>query len=437
MIRTSCHTAKFLNKEKKRNLSIFINEYRRVSKIFINYIWNNGYKWKKDNEQKEFSIQKNKLDLPSMLTSDLIKKCKIDTFLTGRAMKCCLNQTAGLIKAETEKQRKRIYILNKLREENKPRKKREKLIKRIKQNIPVKPKCRNINPELNSICCDFQETDGEFNGFLRLKSITKTKMDIKIPIKYSRHSKRLMKKGELKHSFLVSNKHIDLRWDIPNIEKKKKGKTVGGDQGLKDVLTLSDKQTTPKTDNHGHSLEFILKRLCRKKKGGKSFEKTQDHRENFINWSINQLNFKNIKQINLERIWNIGYKSKRSRLLSHWTNTIIRDKVESIAEELGVLVKHQSSTYRSQRCSGCGMVRKSNRKRKDYECKNCGLILDADYNASLNHEIELPEIPYDFRNRKLNRKGFFWLKSGLFDLEGRSLQSLLPMKTENDCSLSF
>ena len=75
------------------------------------------------------------------------------------------------------------------------------------------------------------------------------------------------------------------------------------------------------------------------------------------------------------------------------------------------------------------MVRKSNRKGKVYTCKDCGLIIDSDYNASLNHVIDLPEIPWYFRKLELNRKGFRWLDSGLFDLEGESLQSLPPKNT--------
>ena len=166
--------------------------------------------------------------------------------------------------------------------------------------------------------------------------------------------------------------------------------------------------------------------MTRKRKGSKNFKKAQDHRENFVNWSVNQLNFHDVQQVNLERIWNINYKSKRSRLMSHWVNTLIRDKVESVGEELGVQINLQSSAYRSQRCSECGMVRKSNRKGKVYTCKHCGLIIDADYNASKNHEQNLPKIPYNFRKLNMNRKGFFWLNSGLFGLEGESLQSLLP-----------
>ena len=35
----------------------------------------------------------------------------------------------------------------------------------------------------------------------------------------------------------------------------------------------------------------------------------------------------------------------------------------------------QSSAYRSQRCSGCGIVRKQNRIGKVYKCNNCNLIV--------------------------------------------------------------
>ena len=160
------------------------------------------------------------------------------------------------------------------------------------------------------------------------------------------------------------------------------------------------------------------------KKGSNSFKRAQSHRNNFINWSINQLNFKNIQEIRLEKVWNIGYKNKQNRIMSHWTNTLIRDKIEHKCQEEGIRLIHQSCTYRSQRCNECGLVRKSNRKGKIYSCGGCNLQIDADYNASLNNEFDLPEIPWYFRKLNLNRKGFYWLKTGLFDLAGTSLESV-------------
>ena len=100
--------------------------------------------------------------------------------------------------------------------------------------------------------------------------------------------------------------------------------------------------------------------------------------------------------------------------------------MEALSEELGVQFNLKSSTYKSQRCSCCGWVRKSNRKGKNFTCSCCGLMIDSDLNAAENNEIELPEIPYSFRNKKLNIVGFYLLESGIFTSKGESLQSSLP-----------
>ena len=179
----------------------------------------------------------------------------------------------------------------------------------------------------------------------------------------------------------------------------------------------------------GHDLHSIMQKMSRQRKGSKAFRRSQEHRRNYINWSINQLDLTDVKQINLEKIWNIGYRNSRSRFLSHFTNTLIRDKIEDFATLHGVHVEGQSSTYRSQRCSCCGVVRKANRKGKLYECIHCGNMMDADLNAAKNHEIQLPEIPYTLRKMNLNRgKGFLWKSDGFFDLSGRSIESLPPVE---------
>ena len=101
-------------------------------------------------------------------------------------------------------------------------------------------------------------------------------------------------------------------------------------------------------------------------------------------------------------------------------NTLIRDKLKSKLEETGVQFILQSSTYRSQRCSDCGNVRKANRKGKTYTCKSCGFVCDADLNASLNHKIKLPDIPVAIRKLKINRgNGFFWKPDGFYLFSGQ------------------
>jgi len=432
MIKSSKHTIKFSNNIKLENLNFILKEYRRCLQHFIDYLWITPYSWTDDkNIIHMMDIKNNKYDAPQFVTSNIISNSGLITNLSGRLLKCCMTQAMGMIKASLEKQRKRIYIFNKHKLSGKSKKSLKLLIRKIKQNIPQKPNGYIANMELNSICADFMFTpeSNDFNGFLQFKCLTTNKIKIKIPVKFDRHSIGLMNRGKMLNSFLVKNNSIDIRWEIDIPKLRDEGNIIGCDQGLKTVLTCSNGITTLLTDNHGHSLDSILNTVLKKTRGSNAFKRAKDHQENFVNWSINHLNLDNIKQINLEEIRNIGYKNRTSKKLSHWQNTLIRDKIESVCEDRGIRLIYQSSTYRSQRCSCCGNVRKSNRKGKIYSCKHCGNTMDADLNAAKNHEISLPEIPYDLRNLNLNRKdGFMWREDGFYDLDGRSLQSLLHKK---------
>lgn len=91
--------------------------------------------------------------------------------------------------------------------------------------------------------------------------------------------------------------------------------------------------------------------------------------------------------------------------------------------------------YYSQRCSNCGLVRKSNRKGKQYTCK-CGLQIDTDLNAAKNHEQDLYYLDWDLRkyikNNRLNTGGgFYWYKSGVFNITGEEFRDYLPKNKGN------
>ena len=423
MIRTTKHSLKFSNVGKLEELKKLLLESQKVAQVYLDYLWNNGYSWTTEDKAGQvmnhvFDIQNNYLEHPRMLSNvDLESKIvDFDSGLTARLKKCILTQVLGMIGASVEKQRKRLYQLQKNVKDGKAVK---QLLKKIDQNVPMKPKLDNFRLEVNSICADFEVSQGTFNGFLQLRCLGSGFEKIRLPVKFHRNNKKYVG-FPLLNSFLVSRKDVQLRYELPERVKKTVGNLVGADQGLKDILTFSDGIKTPKLDKVGYSLEDITKKLSRQKKGSRNFEQTQEHRKNFINWSINSLDLSNIKQINLEEIWNIGYKSKRSRYLSHWCNTLIRDKLKKVGEEQGVFVKLQPSAYRSQRCNVCGLVRKSNRKGKIYSC-HCGNTVDADLNASLNHVIELPEVSFEFRKLGLNQRGFYWKPEGFFSLTGEAL----------------
>ena len=60
------------------------------------------------------------------------------------------------------------------------------------------------------------------------------------------------------------------------------------------------------------------------------------------------------------------------------------NKLGRFCEENGVLFTKINPAYTSQTCSSCGAIDKTNRKGESYQCKVCGINIDADYNASIN-----------------------------------------------------
>ena len=410
MIRSSKHSISFLNSGKAESLSKFLAEYRRVGQLIIDEIWKNGH--------KDFAPKLDRLDIPKYLD---YKKFNIKTNLSARALSSLSTQIAGVIRSSSEKRRKCLWMIEKLKYEGKPF---SKLQKKTNKNYKlVKPNFLKAYAELSSKCADVKDYDGKFSKFLKIKSIGKSFGSINIPVIGTSVQKKWQYQGKLIGSFLIGDKNVSLRFKIEKKGKKIGDKVIGIDQGMKTIATFSNGAETPNKDIHGHSLESIMEHMARKKKGSKAFGNLQILRKNFINWSLNQINFSEFKEVRLEKIWNIGFKTIKSRKMSHWTNTLIRDKIKKLAEEAEVPLIEQDSSYRSQRCSNCGSVRKANRNGKEYKCKYCGFCCDADLNASLNHAVDLPEIHWSLRGKKFNLgNGFYWLEQGLFTFDGQELR---------------
>ena len=428
MIRSTKHSLKFMNNEKKVIYNNFLMEYRRVATIIGNSIWNDGYndefnKFNTNIDSGEF------LNLPTYLDYN---NFNIKTWLSARALCSLTNQISGMIRGAVKERKDRFYILNKLKDKNEPF---DHIQKKLDETTISQPDFSYINPELSTKNVDI-ETGNFFDFFVGLKSIYNedkkeqnkeegnTTCGINIPIKAHKLDIKWGKRGKMLTSVLLTSYSINLRYEIKE-ELKEEGEIVGGDQGKNDILNLSDKQVTQKVDIHNHSLDSILDTLSKRKKGSKGFKKAVSQRKNFINWSINQLNFSDIKELKLEKIINITYKKHVCRKMSHWTNTIIRDKVMRKCEETKVLFTQVDSTYNSQQCPECCLVRKTNRDGKKFKCRGCGHEADADQNGAYNvkHRSEFPDLGCDFRNRKLNLgNGFYWKRNGVFTFEGEELE---------------
>jgi transposase len=416
-IRSSTHRLEpSTNKCKKAAIDSFLSQYGEAVQYFIDFLWENPYSY----NNKLFCVKDDLLECPNML----ITKGHIVGRLSQRALKCAATQACGIVKSAVEKRRRRIYVLEKLKDDNKDTSKLQKI---IDTQVISKPRVGSVPCELNSICCDVKiEGVKHFDAFVRIKYTGFG--DLKLPIKFHRAANKLKERGTLLKSVLVSKSMISLRWELPEVHERLSGATLGADQGKTTCLSLSDGQVTKK-DSHGHDLDSILKRLKLKKKGSKGFKRSQDHRSNYINWSINQINLSKVNHIKLEEVKDLRRGKKTSREMSHWTYPLIKRKLELRCEDSGVRLSFQSSPFRSQRCSQCGMVCGKNRTGKLFSCVQCGYADDSDLNAAKNHEAILPDL-YHLQRTKYNVSGFFWREDGAFLPCGKELT--VPCAIKND-----
>ena len=414
MIRSSKHSLKYTNQNKRDNLSIFLTEYRRLLQVILDDLWENGL-------ESFFNIQKNQLKIPSFLPNDYLKKH--DSWLTARMKQGVGKQVCSMLKAAVKKRSQQFYVLKKLQRKSEPT---PSLQKAIDIQPLVKPNSSNAKPELDSRFVDFKESSS-FDLFIRVKTIGK-KISLLIPINQTRVGNKWTKRGIRKTSIRLSEENLYLFYDCKKAKKKTHGSVVGADQGITTALTLSDTQVT-KSCPHGHTLSSIQKKLSRRRKGSFGFQRAVSHRLNYVNWSLNQLDFSSVKELRFEKVKHIRRNRRSSRFLSHWTYPLIKQKLTSISETEGFRIVEVDSQYRSQRCSNCGWVRKANRRQKLFSCNRCNFVSDADLNASLNLRLDLFEIPKKVRLRKLNRDGFYWNSEGLFLVNQERIVPDIPVQT--------
>ena len=415
LVKTSSHSTRFANSGKRRVLDQFIQSYRAAVWSYVDWLWHNRVVW----GDQVLDVQNNRLAVPNFISTTGIP---IDSDLSARALKRAASDALAIIRSRTEKHRKQLWVLSQLMRAGDVNA-YKRLQSKIDSNPLSKPTRQSIKSAvvLDSNCCKFiPSKTAMFDGFLKIYAIGKTYGHIYIPVKFTKHTARLRQRGyERITSWQITATTANSLWQLTP-SKSSGSKTLGADQGLTTCLSLSDGQTTP-TCIHGHDLKSIIADLSRKRKGSKSFGRAQAHRTNYINWSIGQLNLHDLKELRLEKLYQMRTGERTSRNLGHWTYTAINAAVINRCEELGVQVVEQSATYRSQRCSDCGWTQKSNRKGKEFICRACGATHDADINGALNHEADLYRLPVGIWQLQLNRAGFYWKTHGLFDSAGREI----------------
>ncbi len=399
MIRSIKLSNQFANSGKKETLRKFLAEYQRITCFFIDVLW----------EMENIPIF-----LPADITS------KVSTWLSARMIQAAGKQASGIVRGTRRKQEQRLFVIKRLMKKGQSP---AKLQRKYDKTKISKPKPNEIYPELSSNFISINtENNTSFDIWLSIGSIGNG-IHLKIPLKRTRVLNKWMKQGTLKNRARLSLKYTTLMIDVPEPEKRTDGETMGLDIGEINTFSCSDGQSSGTLD--GWNLSKINEKLARKQRGSRGFKKAQRHRENFVNWSLNQLNLSGIQTLRIEKIKDIRRGKRISRRLSHWNYPQIFDKLSRICEETGVQLLAENPAYTSQRCSSCGWTRKRNRNGKLFICGKCGYTVDSDINAAINLSVELPEISSATRQKNINRNGFYWLNSGLYLLGGEHIVPLV------------
>jgi transposase len=392
MIRSSKTTLRFANANKREALEGIMREYHRVVCAFVDILW-----------------EKPHAEVRSLLDKEITSA--VPTFLSARLIQCAGKQASGVVRGTRQKREQRMYQHKKLADEGKHKHARKLMASILRYDVS-KPNMKfGLPMELDERFCSIELEVGskKFDGWLSLASLG-LKEKIKIPFKRTKHFNELLSLGTLKKGVRLSSRNITFMFEIPDPAHADHGKTAGIDIGMTTALSVSfgDHQWESQKCAHGHDLTTICQKISRRKKGSKGFRRAQQHRKNYINQQVNLMPLDGVRQINIEGIRDMRKGKRSTRFMSHFTYTVLSERLKSTSEERGVLVVEVDPAFTSQRCSCCGWTREANRKGKKFQCGKCGFIADADLNASRNLSLDLTPIVRTGKKRPDNKKGFYW-----------------------------
>ena len=154
MIRSTQLTLKFANQAKLDKVNYFLDEYKKVTQYFVDYLWDN------------FPVGEK---IPSLLSKEITEQAH--TWLSARAIQASAKQASGIVRGCRKKHEKRLYVLNILTKEGKHRKAR-KLANVIEKNPISKPILNTIEAELDERFVKFDNKNGTtFDSWINITSI--------------------------------------------------------------------------------------------------------------------------------------------------------------------------------------------------------------------------------------------------------------------------
>ena len=206
---------------------------------------------------------------------------------------------------------------------------------------------------------------------------------------------------EFKGAALTYTKHkkqfwVRLVFEKEDPPKQEEGDVLGIDRGLYHLAVTSQKQFFSSSKIRANQRRYLYNRKRLQQKGTSSskrhLQKMSGREKRFMK-DINHCVSKNIARLpsirtysleNLTGIRNQRRNKKMNKWMSSWPFYQLEQFLTYKSEALGKRVELVDARYTSQKCSQCGHVHSTNRKRSRFCCKSCGYQQHADINAAYN-----------------------------------------------------
>ena len=204
---------------------------------------------------------------------------------------------------------------------------------------------------------------------------------------------------------------VNLAYAVENEPLQTNNSAVGLDMGVLDRVALSTGERLGRRNKPNYKLKRAQQRMSRCRKGSRRWKQrravlanaqdrerirnrndchriTTDLVRRFGLIAMEDLPIKNMIRSAAGTLENpgVGVSQKRglNRSVTEQTWGIIRTQLEYKAAWAGRELLSVDPKFTSQRCSGCGVVSAEHRRRKRYDCAECGMFEDADINAARN-----------------------------------------------------
>ena len=390
---TKC-SLKFMTQAKRLELNSVLSEYGVVVNHFINIFWDNPvskaelFKDIVNSSDSWLSARLKKVAAREAL--DMVSSVKLVQESNKEMMTTCISD----IKKKVNKIP--LTIRKNRRKFNNLHIKLKKKQNQLSMLAPHKPIHDGNSMRISCTIADLQKPK-EANGFdswLHLASIGNN-IILDIPIKFHKHFRELLSKGERCNSYVVTKDYVQFAFERETGPKKDGSNVVGIDTGINALASVSDGR------QYGKDIKYFIERSKRCQKGSKGKQKAI----NALHQRICEVAKEVVKDADLvvvEKLQGIGRNTKLKGRLSinmrssigSWNYRYWLDKVEMNCEANRVSFRTVSPYFTSQHCPACNHVDSNNRSGEMFKCQKCGHSGNADINAALNIKERFLSGPY-------------------------------------------